>query len=1257
MEKILTILYLILILMINMVNSQKNFFKTNCGTDFIKQEIREIDLKPIDYNNPLYKRRLQEIDNDGFKNFNIYIDTKHFEKQLETLNLKNQTSLYINPINKAKETLQKLLKVKALEIDFNFDDEDLTDYVGIDYWDKEKFGTEAYYKGINFFYLGIDLVIFPVLEEMESGILAAATSLYGSTKTYQPIVGKVFINTNLDFLTENFDEYFQSVILHEFTHVLGFNTNQFYFSNFLLEKEDTYYLNSTKVLQVAKKYFNCSDMDGVALENYGSLGTFGSHWEARILLGEYMNGYIFPEEQVISEFTLAFLEDTGNYKAKYYSGGLMRYGKNKGCSFLNNKCLNSSNETDPNFENEFFDSIHSDYSIDNSCSSGRQSRTYSALYYYNETNETEMLGYGPADFCPIFKGDHYEQMFNYYIGHCSNKGSGDYGLLIQNKDSSYNISEEVELITGETYSDHSFCYLSSLIKKEENKIFNYSDVVRAVCFETFCSSKSLTVKIHNDFIVCPREGGKVEIENYDGYFLCPDYNLICSGTILCNNMFDCVDKKSEIKEDSYIYDYEIKTSQNIDRAEEQSANSETNYELSIDGKCPQYCSYCIENECKKCKNEFFRVKKGEKIICLSKNEVETGYYLKEFVYYQCLENCKICSNETVCQECKFGFENKNNTCVGEIENCEEYNNNDTCKKCKNGYGFKEDERNHCTSINSLDTYYSKDNGISYYLCNNDIKNCKKCNYNGILECNECQNEFVILDDDRSKCYSKNEINNKTYYYINDTHANTCSKVINNCILCENENKCIKCEKDFYFLNNITSKCYNISEIYPLEEYYLDENNSMYYSCKNIKFNSIANCKNCSGNGTCSLCNYGYTFVEGDKTKCVYKISLYGKYYLDPEDPTNYISCDSSCEKCDDYDGMCVVCKDNYGIFNYSEECVLLSNFFNKSTEYNMYLLGIEPFYGYLNLYILIDYKLPNDFRLTIPVIYNFKNSSEDHYRNLQNIEEYNITFYPDNYNFFSLPNIVVFDHIEYLPYYDYDLSEISLNLDKIKDNKNGNINYKLHYEHVEYFRQYAYSNLSKINESKIYRVIDISKGKKFNMITIENITTEKEIIIKFEENGNSSNIIEANCTLSKKNGNIIPCSSNSNINNYKLKDYFYIDKTEGKIILITKNKTPNFEEYIIYSSENLTETSDNLTEIKVPDEGVQRKKSSGSGVSSGVIAIIIVAIVALIAIAVTTIIIICKKKKKDTIKKGEYDSANSNSNISNMNNSASSKEK
>ena len=47
----------------------------------------------------------------------------------------------------------------------------------------------------------------------------------------------------------------------------------------------------------------------------------------------------YPEEQVLSGFTLAFLDDYEYIIVnKNYTGGLMRFGKHKGCSFLTSKC-------------------------------------------------------------------------------------------------------------------------------------------------------------------------------------------------------------------------------------------------------------------------------------------------------------------------------------------------------------------------------------------------------------------------------------------------------------------------------------------------------------------------------------------------------------------------------------------------------------------------------------------------------------------------------------------------------------------------------------------------------------------------------------------------------------------------------------------------------------------------------------------------------------------------------------------------------
>ena len=56
------------------------------------------------------------------------------------------------------------------------------------------------------------------------------------------------------------------------------------------------------------------------------------------------------DEFVISDITLALFQDSGWYKVNYYSGGLFRFGKDQGCSFLEEKCINNGTIT---FDKEF----------------------------------------------------------------------------------------------------------------------------------------------------------------------------------------------------------------------------------------------------------------------------------------------------------------------------------------------------------------------------------------------------------------------------------------------------------------------------------------------------------------------------------------------------------------------------------------------------------------------------------------------------------------------------------------------------------------------------------------------------------------------------------------------------------------------------------------------------------------------------------------------------------------------------------------
>lgn len=73
------------------------------------------------------------------------------------------------------------------------------------------------------------------------------------------------------------------------------------------------------------------------MENQGGEDFIGSHWETRVMLGDYMISYDY-DDVVISYIILALFEDSGWYEVNYYIEGLYRFGKGDGCNFLNSVC-------------------------------------------------------------------------------------------------------------------------------------------------------------------------------------------------------------------------------------------------------------------------------------------------------------------------------------------------------------------------------------------------------------------------------------------------------------------------------------------------------------------------------------------------------------------------------------------------------------------------------------------------------------------------------------------------------------------------------------------------------------------------------------------------------------------------------------------------------------------------------------------------------------------------------------------------------
>ena len=470
----------------------------------------------------------------------------------------------------------------------------------------------------------------------------------------------------------------------------------------------------------------------------------------------------------------------------------------------------------------------------------------------------------------------------------------------------------------------------------------------------FCSEYTLTIKIKDEYIACPRQGGKIKIYNNTnfnlaGYIYCPDYNLICTGSTICNDMFDCIKKESLSLIPNYTYTFSENTnSQKI--SEIKGLTIIEGYELSSkNGICPLNCAQCdINKKCTKCRNGYNIIVQthleNEPTICDNNIiNINKGYYLYNNAYYPCFEFCDKCDNSSTCNICDDSHKLNNNKtiCYDLIEHCEIYNDNDfSCEKCINGYAFLKEERRECRNdiVINHQNYFSLDGNISYYPCDTNIKNCEQCQ-NKNDTCSKCNEGFYFLESNRTFCFSG--INLTKYYTIdNGISYQLCNKTISNCGKCSLNNddinipiKCDLCEKNYYFLEENREICYTD---FMLDEYYTEDGGISYYSCNS---NFFPNCEKCLNDKTkCEKCIKDYYFIGENKNKCEYIPNSELNKYFSEDNNISYYSCEKyleGCEQCINRN-ICNKCQNNfYFLEEIKNKCfnLNLSHYFKEGEAY------------------------------------------------------------------------------------------------------------------------------------------------------------------------------------------------------------------------------------------------------------------------------------------------------------------------------------
>eukprot|EP00899_Mesostigma_viride_P024298 jgi/Mesvir1/5052/Mv02253-RA.1 len=199
-----------------------------------------------------------------------------------------------------------------------------------------------------------------------SALLALAQHCTQDPDTDRPTSGGV--NFCPDNINTNYDDditWLQQLntAVHELVHVLGFSSSLFPYyrdaagnprtprdaygaplgdSTIRTGADGVMKMVTPRVVEAARAQLSCASLDGAEVENYGGPATARSHWEARLWNSELMMGSI-SRDRVLSNLTLAALEDSGWYLPVWQQAALLRFGRGQGCAFALESCAPRAN--------------------------------------------------------------------------------------------------------------------------------------------------------------------------------------------------------------------------------------------------------------------------------------------------------------------------------------------------------------------------------------------------------------------------------------------------------------------------------------------------------------------------------------------------------------------------------------------------------------------------------------------------------------------------------------------------------------------------------------------------------------------------------------------------------------------------------------------------------------------------------------------------------------------------------------------------
>ncbi|XP_063311099.1 proprotein convertase subtilisin/kexin type 5 isoform X1 [Pelobates fuscus] len=375
-------------------------------------------------------------------------------------------------------------------------------------------------------------------------------------------------------------------------------------------------------------------------------------------------------------------------------------------------------------------------------------------------------------------------------------------------------------------------------------------------------------------------------------------------------------------------------------------------------KCFSNCDVCFggrTDQCTSCKSGYYL--NEESNSCIS--NCPDGFYLNENknVCRTCNENCKRCTTEQICTECRHGLSLQGSKCVVSCEDGKYYSVlkkecepcHSSCATCTgpgidNCINCTEDtllEGGRCVQSCSNGYYLDQTKPNVYRTCKKCDASCLTCSGPGDKTCISCPEGYVL---EGSVCMVGTVCKDGEYYdesgrcRICDAPCLRCIGPGNGkCIGCAvtrmlDDGHCVlQCPPGKYESNLQCHLCHhtchncNGSEPNKCTSCTNDENGRMrflyngecrytcpkgYRAADNTCVHCPENCELCSSDYGCTKCFRGF-YLDDDNCQ---KLECAEGEVMDP-DTDKCMSCEEGCRECQPYDpSMCISCIAGYYIY-------------------------------------------------------------------------------------------------------------------------------------------------------------------------------------------------------------------------------------------------------------------------------------------------------------------------------------------------------